>query len=521
MPGTGQVLSPRAAVDSDAVTAILRLAPEALDRERTVRLPLRRSQSAPPRPQAAPPAPARTRSPVQPGVVSFFVVFPIVLGFNLWVWQFHQQVGVMGWITTILWTLPFTAAAIGSTGALLTMRRLRAARGLGPARVVHDPLLVVIPTIGRWDVLPALDRVVHSYYEHLPTYFRRLRIDVVIEEGCPAQDAILALGRSSPLVRIVIVPKRYQTAGGTKFKARANHYVHELRIAEGEARDDVWVLHMDDDTGVGPDTAEELARFVEAQRWMGADAKHLAQGVLTYPREHGAKRLVWLADAVRPASDLTAFAVTTGLGTPRAGLHGELLLVRASIEAEIGWDFGPRAMVEDAQFALYFSARYPGRSDWFAGRSLGATPASVSDFVKQRERWAWGLLELAANRGIPLRDRLLLIHNMIGWVCEPFQHLGMILLVGALINDLNTLPATVAVLPLWAYNFAYQVWSHWEGLKINARASADGRRRWWEPIAVVALMPLFTVWESAGLMRGFIKFVRGGDIAFTVIAKPR
>ena len=27
---------------------------------------------------------------------------------------------------------------------------------------------------------------------------------------------------------------------------------------EGEARDDLWVLHMDDDTGVGPDTAAGL-----------------------------------------------------------------------------------------------------------------------------------------------------------------------------------------------------------------------------------------------------------------------
>lgn len=512
MPGSGQLLSPRTTSGDDAITvAILWDAPPATDPERTVRTPVR---------LPAPAISVRHRSPVQPGLASIVIAFPVVLGLYVWAWQFHQQVGVIGWITTVLWTLPFTSAVIGWTGGLLTVRRLRAARSLGPARLVHEPLLVVVPTIGRWDVLPALERVVHSYCEHLPRYFSRLRIDVVIEEGCAAQDAILALGRSSALVRIVIVPKRYQTQAGTRFKARANHYVHELRIAEGEARDDVWVLHMDDDTGVGPDTAEELARFVETQRRHGADAKHLAQGVLTYPREHGAKRLVWMADAVRPASDITTFALTTGRGTPRAGLHGELLVVRASIEATIGWDFGPRAMVEDAQFALYFTARYPGRSDWFAGRSLGATPASVSDFVKQRERWAWGLLELAANRTIPLRQRLLLIHNMITWACEPFQHIGVILLAGALLGDLDTLPATAAVLPLWAFNVAYQVWSHWEGLKINARASADARRTWWEPLAVVVLMPLFTVWESAGILRGFIKFVRGGDIAFTVIAKP-
>ena len=51
---------------------------------------------------------------------------------------------------------------------------------------------------------------------------------------------------------------------------------------------------------------------------------------------HMTRRLLWLADAVRPASDVSVFAISTGRGTPRAGLHGELLLVRASVEATIG-----------------------------------------------------------------------------------------------------------------------------------------------------------------------------------------
>jgi len=272
-------------------------------------------------------------------------------------------------------------------------------------------------------------------------------------------------------------------------------------------------------TGTGPRPAEELARFVVTQR--GPGGLHLGQGVLTYPREHGAHRLLWLADAVRPSSDVSVFAMSTGRGTPRAGLHGELLLVRASVEATSGWDFGPRAMVEDAQFALNFSYIFPGRSGWFPGRSLGATPVTVRDFVKQRERWAWGLMELAANATVPLRHRLLLIHNMVIWAIGPLQHVAVILLAGALLGDLETLPVIGALLPLWAVNFGYQVWTYWEGLKINARASAGGRRRWWEPIAVVALMPVFSLWEAAGVLRGAILFVRGGETSFAVIAKPR
>ncbi|SHK74468.1 Glycosyltransferase, catalytic subunit of cellulose synthase and poly-beta-1,6-N-acetylglucosamine synthase [Pseudonocardia thermophila] len=459
-------------------------------------------------------------SPVRPGVTSFVVTFLVAISVSGW--TFSQQgatTGTLSWVTTILWTLPCSASLIGIAGAIRTLRRLRGLRREPPPPPVHDAkLLVVVPTIGRFATYPALERVVRSYRRALPTHFPRMRVDVVVEEGCEALGRIALL--AGPQVRIVIVPRAYRTPAGTRFKARANHYAHELRIREGEARDDVWVLHMDDDTGVDVDTSAAIARFVHAQRGRGAAAKHLAQGVLTYPREHGAQRLLWLADAVRPACDLSTFALTTGTGTPRAGVHGELLLVRASVEAEIGWDFGPRAIVEDAQFALHFADRYPGRSDWFAGRSLGATPASVTDLVRQRERWAWGLMELSVNRSVPLRHRLLLIHNMIIWGCGPLQHVAVVLVAGALLGDLDTLPVTAALLPVWAMNIAYQVWTYWEGLKLNARASADGRRRWWERIAVVALMPLFSLWEAAGVLCGVVRFVRHGETTFTVIAKP-
>jgi beta-1,4-mannosyltransferase len=346
---------------------------------------------------------------------------------------------------------------------------------------------------------------------------------VIVEEGCAALPSINGLAGANPLVRVVVVPKKYQTPNGTKFKSRANHYSHELRIAQGEARDSVWVLHMDDDTGVGPDTVSSLARFINAQRRAadeGRTVKHLAQGILAYPRENAVHRWTWLADAVRPADDITRFAAITGLGTPRAGLHGELLLIRASIEATIGWDFGPKAIVEDAQLALTFCSRYQGASDWFSGHCYGASPASVRDFIKQRERWAWGLIGLALNRSIPLRNRIFMGYSVCTWVLGPLQHIGMILTAGALLGELNTSPVSRFVLPLWALNMAYVVWMYWEGLKINVNASADGRHKWWERICVILLIPLFSLWEGLGGFRGFMRFVRGGENKFVVIAKP-
>lgn len=88
----------------------------------------------------------------------------------------------------------------------------------------------------------------------------------------------------------------------------------------------------------GADTAAELARFIQQQD-AGENALDLCQGILCHPRELTANRLVWLADAIRPACDMSLFAATTGTDSPRAGPYGELLMVRASVEAAIGWDF--------------------------------------------------------------------------------------------------------------------------------------------------------------------------------------
>ncbi|WP_131770691.1 glycosyltransferase family 2 protein [Candidatus Protofrankia californiensis] len=466
-------------------------------------------------------AKSRQRWVWRPGFSSFLIGFMAFGAFGWWAWARDPDFGFMGWIAAVVWTLPITNTVIGMYGSVLTAVRLRRNRKLPvSAAIVHNPLIVVVPTVGRHDTYPALERVVRSFCRYLPDYFPYLRVDVVVEEGCAAYDQIAALAATDHLIRVVTVPRGYRTPGGTRFKARANHYAHELRYAEGEARGDVWVLHMDDDTGVGPDTAEALARFLNAQWLAGAHARHLAQGVLSYPREHAVSKLTWLADAVRPGCDISLFAATTGRGMPRAGLHGELLLVRASVEAATGWDFGPQAIVEDAQFALLFCGRHPGGSDWFPGRSYGASPATVADFVRQRERWSWGLFRLAANRTVPLRHRLLLLHNVLIWACGPIQHLGLIVLVGALLGDTDTTPVSAVLLPIWASNMAYSIWLYWEGLKINAGASEHPRRRWWEPPCLLLLIPVFSLLEAIAVFRGLVRFLRNGESTFNVIAKP-
>lgn len=452
-----------------------------------------------------------------PGPTSFAVTWVGVVALSS-AWHADSSPIVLTIYVSIAWTAPALISLRGIAGGVRSMLRMRKGR----AKAVHlesGLLILCVPTVAREDILPALERSIRSYLGVLPDYVARFRVDVVVDEGSPAVEAIRLIAARNPDVRLLVVPKAYVTARSTRFKARANQYANELRVAEGEAEDDVWVLHMDDDTSIGVDTAVEVGRFVEANPPGDESGRHLAQGVLTFPREHSPNRVTWLADAVRPGCDVSLFAIGTGRGHPHAGLHGELLLVRASVEASIGWDFGPKSTVEDAEFGLRFAHLYPGRSGWIPCRSYGASPATVVDFLKQRERWFAGLLRLAFRRGIPLRHRALMIHNVIVWSLAPLAYPGLLLFAAYATGAGAIAPASTAVLPVWATNVAFGVWLYWEGFKINV-ASSSSRPARWERFAVLGLLPYFAFLECLAIALAIFGLIRSRDIGFVVIAKP-
>ncbi|MGW2940332.1 membrane glycosyltransferase, partial [Streptomyces sp. NPDC001226] len=179
----------------------------------------------------------------KPGIIPFLLPFILLVAMGLW--TYRPSSSALSWALTIVWSLPVVGVMVGIQGALLIRRRVRQSdRMMDPAPVDQDFLIVLCPTIGRHDTYPALERSVLSYVEHMPEWFPYMRVDILTEEGCEAAEAIDRLAQSHPLIRVITVPKDYVPANGTRFKARANHYAHELRIAEGEALDYVWVLHM-------------------------------------------------------------------------------------------------------------------------------------------------------------------------------------------------------------------------------------------------------------------------------------
>lgn len=427
----------------------------------------------------------------------------------------------LGVYLSLVWSLPTGLSIMAVIGAVMARRSLAKRDAATSPAPCHDLLVVQVPTIGRRDVIPALRRVVASMEESLPTSFTHWRVDVVAEETSEAKDELESL--RSDNVRVLYVPAEFETPGETQAKARANCWLDQLRQQEGESRDDVWVLHMDDDTAVGFDTGEEIARFIRDNPSADPRSKLLAQGVLTYPREYSSNGRVWLADAVRPGSDLSVFRLWTGGGRPLLGAHGELLLVRADIESSIGWDYGRLlSITEDANFALLFATRYPGRSAWIRARCYGSAPESFADLVKQRKRWARGLLHVARNPVVPLRNRLLLRYALSSWVLGPLQHVLVVLAVAALLGVRYTAPVQEWLLLPWALNMAVGVWMYMDGLRANVQAS--GRR---VPVTMwlgLLLIPAFSLIEGWAGFRGFVEYLkdrvgRSESELFEVISK--
>ena len=463
----------------------------------------------------------RALHPPRPSVLVWLTVVVFIVSLILYPRAWTLQEFGLGAYLSVVWTLPTALSVMAVLGSLLARRSLAQPSRQGSKARCEDLLIVQVPTIGRADVLPALRRVVRSMEETVPAGFTNWRVDVVAEERAEAKDELDAL--RSEHVRVLYVPADYSTPNGTQAKARANCWADQKRQQDGESRHDVWVLHMDDDTSVGPDTVQQIARFININRDGDYRSKVLAQGVLTYPRQFSSNVLVWLADAVRPGSDLSVFRLWTGRGRPLMGAHGELLLVRADIESGIGWDYGrDLSITEDANFALVFATRHPGRAAWFPARSYGSSPESFADLVTQRRRWARGLLHVARNPEVPLRNRLLLRYALASWVLGPLQHVLVVLGVAAALGMRYTAPVQEWILGAWALNMGVGLWMYVDGLRANCHASG-GRvpARYWVGLL---LIPFFTLVEGWAGLRGFLAYVKdrvgwGRSELFEVIAK--
>jgi cellulose synthase/poly-beta-1,6-N-acetylglucosamine synthase-like glycosyltransferase len=241
--------------------------------------------------------------------------------------------------------------------------------------------------------------------------------------------------------REIVVPKTYQAPKGSRNKMRALHF-GTLWLAEKGYGRETYIIFMDDDSVV----TRDYVRYVYG---MPYDA---GQGMI-HLRAVGHHLLSTLADFIR-VTDCEVFCRQFNRGHVPRIAHGEGLVVRADVAAEIGWDYGTYG-AEDLLMALYVYTR-GYRFGFIPAFVEISPPTSRSDFFKQRRRWLFSFFRAGPviREVSPFTYYFGIYRYILGWT----GFIGIYLLVAdnVLLLPIDPLVFSMSAFNLAAYFLAYQ-----------------------------------------------------------------
>jgi len=276
-------------------------------------------------------------------------------------------------------------------------------------RPQQDNYKVIFQITSRGFNVEAIIRSVGSVRYRAPKYLRDYEIWLVTEPDAKIDNV--------NDVRIIKVPSTFSTRNNTKFKARAMEYARLLR--RDYVGKDVWIYYLDEESVIGEDTILGIIDFIENKRG------DIGQGLIVYTNFFGKNLFTYLADSIRSSADVSMlfFQIVTGF-VP--WMHGSHVLIRADVEASIGWDFGV-TWSEDSLFGLE-AQRMGYRIMWLKGRLYEQSPFTVNDFLKQRRRWVFHSIDVMRRR-LPIKVKVYYAYSLVVWASGLFSMLAAILSV--------------------------------------------------------------------------------------------
>lgn len=210
--------------------------------------------------------------------------------------------------------------------------------------------------------------------------------------------------------RVIIVPREFNTVNGTRYKARALVYANKVMAEEGLVNKDTWIYHQDDETKVGEDTILGIMDYIIN----AGDHDIYAAGIINY-----ADSLTYTPSRAQEPSrsydDFRILLTTKTNGKLSFGHHGSHLLVRADVEAAVGWDFGD-VKTEDWMFGLMMWQRHRPGKTILKGYGYEKPPLTTKDLLKQRRRWAHGAMQIVFDKRIRPRYRLAALYGVVSWM---------------------------------------------------------------------------------------------------------
>jgi len=190
----------------------------------------------------------------------------------------------------------------------------------------------------------------------------------------------------------VTLPADYRTPNGTRLKARALHYMCELRRGGFLRRPGrTFIVHFDEET-----LCDEANLLVLAD-YLSRDPRPVSQGPILYPLEW--HRTPWICRALESTRPFGCSECARVMeNPPPPHLHGSNLVVDEAVENRLGWDFGTvdgqPYVAEDLLFGLRaYAALGENAFGWHGATMLEQPPFSLYWAVQQRLRWVLGALQ--------------------------------------------------------------------------------------------------------------------------------
>jgi egghead protein (zeste-white 4 protein) len=314
-----------------------------------------------------------------------------------------------------------------------------------------------------------------------------------------------------PSVRPIVVPPSYRTSNGATHKARALQHALEVSPAPDEA----WILHLDEESHVTDSLIAGIRSAVTEEERTGAH--RIGQGLITYQRELTANPLYTLADSIRVGDDMGRFHLQYRLQRILFGMHGSFLLVRSSVEKQVGFDFSPAGCTtEDTTWALHQMAA-GNRFRWVDGTVVEQSPANLKDFVAQRRRWFTGMWWGARHAPVPARHRRPL------WLAMALWSISWLGFVYAFLHVFSgvAVPSPFGLIGdmVFAVYLANYLLGLWVSLAGDRSRTGLRKARYFADQAV--LLPAFAVLEGAAVVYAIARPERRFHVVDKPILEPR
>ena len=358
-------------------------------------------------------------------------------------------------------------------------------------------------------------------------YRPRLSVEVVSESHEQKYTLERDFGHAPIPVQVFVLPDlgRYETPNGTKLKARALHYMVELRRRGVNRRPGkTFIVHYDEESVMEPDELRKLIRY------LATTDKQLTEGPIYYPLEYGdASALCRVMEANRPIGCFECREVMES-GKP-LHLHGSNLVIDEELENELGWDIGSLDgqpfVAEDYVFGvLAFLKRGPQIFGWHGCVMLEQPPFSLKSAFKQRYRWIIGILQgmtmmgrMSQFRDLPRGMRLRLVWGTryriltfaFGLPTGAISLLYLLYQTGLVIVGKGFVPLPLPIMCwllvvgfLWLNSIFIGSWYNISNVRYMSLS-----RRWAEVGRVLTLAPLAGILESAAGFWAVVRWVLG------------